>query len=654
MAPVIYKGRGETAQRTDVGRKKIDAQNSTEAGVMRSIINDYFSVDYLEGVQEYQAQIIRILKESSDYRNYRETSNSLFGQTIEQVAKIFGGGSKRYIVRVPSVDLGIPAPEDFGSSDDNTSNVNDSIINLHAHHEMVPEDDTAYELGDIVVIRFNNNSERTDGVIVRKNGAAPENANGQAGGQTPENGGNYAGAAAGFNDPNNPSGAAPGTVGCTATEAPATTPEPPLPPQNEQRKKLDELIKKSKELEEKIVDLNSKIQALKTKKKLSDSEKTDLAGYKAQLRPAEDELETVKEEYKKYETNLNAIDVEKKEVDTKLEAAKIHLIKTNKNIEEITKKIDALGFAIADNDQEKIERINLNGQKTFEENQYKVTTETIEKLTIRRQLLDNSPSIPPEPQPATPPPPCPPSPPGNATKGNKKYPPPNSQQRLELIRAVVKGCRSMGFNNTNFIAAVCANIQKETGWTIRPEYDYGGTSAERLRKIFGKRLSQFNDQELYQLAFKNEEFYDYIYGYKTKTLGKTFENTQPGDGYKYRGRGFIGYTGKGLYRKASQAIFKNDLLVREPDRANEPEINGKFLAYYLSTTVGRWEKNLGVNRNNLTPEEACALITSAVGGTNIRKAVENEKKAGKDGIWTEIFNKVLKFFPQYLEEAAKK
>lgn len=59
------------------------------------------------------------------------------------------------------------------------------------------------------------------------------------------------------------------------------------------------------------------------------------------------------------------------------------------------------------------------------------------------------------------------------------------------------------------------------------------------------------------------------------SIGKRLGNTQKGDGYKYRGRGYVQITGRANYRRASYALGI-DLEVN-PDAALNPEIASKIL-----------------------------------------------------------------------------
>lgn len=60
-------------------------------------------------------------------------------------------------------------------------------------------------------------------------------------------------------------------------------------------------------------------------------------------------------------------------------------------------------------------------------------------------------------------------------------------------------------------------------------------------------------------------------------------NDNPGDGYTYRGRGYIQLTGKENYRKAGEALGLD--LVKHPELAAEPKNASKIAAWYWETQV---------------------------------------------------------------------
>lgn len=64
-------------------------------------------------------------------------------------------------------------------------------------------------------------------------------------------------------------------------------------------------------------------------------------------------------------------------------------------------------------------------------------------------------------------------------------------------------------------------------------------------------------------------------------------NTQPGDGPKFRGRGFVQISGRSNYQAYGDAIGIN--LVSEPDRALGPVVAARILAVYFANHYIRWE-----------------------------------------------------------------
>jgi predicted chitinase len=66
--------------------------------------------------------------------------------------------------------------------------------------------------------------------------------------------------------------------------------------------------------------------------------------------------------------------------------------------------------------------------------------------------------------------------------------------------------------------------------------------------------------------------------------GKLLGNVKSGDGYRYRGRGFIQLTGRYNYRVYGQRLKLN--LEKNPDDALDPEVAARVLASYFGKTPG--------------------------------------------------------------------
>jgi putative chitinase len=85
--------------------------------------------------------------------------------------------------------------------------------------------------------------------------------------------------------------------------------------------------------------------------------------------------------------------------------------------------------------------------------------------------------------------------------------------------------------------------------------------------------------------------------------GGRMGNTEPGDGYRYRGRGYMQLTGKNGYRAAGDALGLD--LVNHPDLAADPGNASKIAAWY-------WIENV----QNVAPENVAGATRIINGGTN--------------------------------------
>lgn len=120
-------------------------------------------------------------------------------------------------------------------------------------------------------------------------------------------------------------------------------------------------------------------------------------------------------------------------------------------------------------------------------------------------------------------------------------------------------------NNANIntplrLAHFFAQIDHESG--LKPTSENTNYSRKTLLTIFRKYFNESNVDEYYR---NGEKILNRTYGNR---MGNGPESS--GDGYKYRGRGFIQVTGKNNYRKLSEFVGVDyvsnpDLLLTEAD-----------------------------------------------------------------------------------------
>jgi predicted chitinase len=134
-----------------------------------------------------------------------------------------------------------------------------------------------------------------------------------------------------------------------------------------------------------------------------------------------------------------------------------------------------------------------------------------------------------------------------------------------------------GITNPYTQIGILSVIGKETGYIPKSEYSYSKTGNNRLRKLFGNRLSKskYSDDELNNLKKDDREFFNVIYA---KTVG----NRGGEDGYNYRGRGYNQLTGIENYRTYGKMIGMGDELVDNPDLVNDREIAAKIAIAFFT------------------------------------------------------------------------
>jgi len=200
-----------------------------------------------------------------------------------------------------------------------------------------------------------------------------------------------------------------------------------------------------------------------------------------------------------------------------------------------------------------------------------------------------------------------------------------------MLGTVLKAFEEVGISNPFLRTALLANIEKESGFKPRDE-NLNYSSVERIKKVFptAVRVARLNDEDLKQYTNNPQLLAELVYGSKSP-VGKLMGNDEPGDGYKYRGRGFIQITGKKNYAFYGKQIGVD--LVKSPEMANDPIIAAKIAALFV-------KQGLKGRMDFKSQPEANRAVTQVIGGAGLDLS---------KGIGAEILAKVDKYSTQYAD-----
>ncbi|MDH5397865.1 MAG: hypothetical protein OEX02_06955 [Cyclobacteriaceae bacterium] len=85
-----------------------------------------------------------------------------------------------------------------------------------------------------------------------------------------------------------------------------------------------------------------------------------------------------------------------------------------------------------------------------------------------------------------------------------------NKTQLDKLNHIIARMPQKGITNPFTPAGILAVVSKESTFVPKPEKGYAGTSNARIRKIFGRRVSGLNDEQLTALKNDPEKFFDRI------------------------------------------------------------------------------------------------------------------------------------------------
>ena len=169
--------------------------------------------------------------------------------------------------------------------------------------------------------------------------------------------------------------------------------------------------------------------------------------------------------------------------------------------------------------------------------------------------------------------------------------------------------------DTDMVMMALASIKAETGNFVpqtEPEYDLNttGTYTDNTtgEDTYTSTTGNVHGKKNYETLLMHHGLQSKRLGQETWTpnragvKGDIYDgrngNDQPGDGWKYRGRGLIQLTGKALYQDAGDKAHVGTLFVTDPEQVNSNQYAGIVVAGYLSAAENRIRADL--KRGDLT------------------------------------------------------
>ena len=199
--------------------------------------------------------------------------------------------------------------------------------------------------------------------------------------------------------------------------------------------------------------------------------------------------------------------------------------------------------------------------------------------------------------------------------------PPNSSGKIKHtytgeqaanINLLITTMEAHGIKNPYSQAGILAVIGKETNYIPKNEQmDY---TKERLPEVWGvfsktgikvkKGLGKDNYNDLaVKYEHNPEKLANFVYGQKpTGMRDDAYENTQPGDGWKYRGRGFNQVTFKSGYRILGKEIGMD--LITNPDAMNDPKVAADVGIRFFKNRF----KEKGLDLNKFTDVDSALVM----------------------------------------------
>lgn len=146
------------------------------------------------------------------------------------------------------------------------------------------------------------------------------------------------------------------------------------------------------------------------------------------------------------------------------------------------------------------------------------------------------------------------------------------------VTLVYKTLKDFGIKEPYGMVAILSNVAKECGFKpSRESMVY--SSVSRLREVFPSKFASMSDAEAITYTKNEQKLANLVYSNK-------YGNGDPssGDGFNYRGGGFIQLTFKSNYINVGSKIGID--FIKSPDKINDPTVAAKAVAQFFINSYG--------------------------------------------------------------------
>jgi predicted chitinase len=152
------------------------------------------------------------------------------------------------------------------------------------------------------------------------------------------------------------------------------------------------------------------------------------------------------------------------------------------------------------------------------------------------------------------------------------------------------------------IAAICMG---ESGLLGHAETGYAHTSDDRIRQVFGSRVSALSDAQIDDLKADARTFFNFIYS-GNNSVGRMLGNRpNTDDGFNFRGRGGMQITGRSNYTLLGHDIGHPEVVDHPDVVSDDPKIGMAMSVAFIRRNFhgGGFERMMAAVGNN-TPDIA--------------------------------------------------